>query len=432
MPSFTLFFFIITNESKEDGLYGSWFTRDSVLPYLEEIPEAPSNQDLCFSTKVGEIVKRVACMAKNHNITVVVNMGEVQYCNGKSGCPADGRLQFNTQIAVNEKGFLLAKYHKTHLYFEPQWNAGDGKAVFFTTSFRVKIGLMICFDLMFEFPQSELLSLGVRDVAYSSWWVNTPPLISATQSQQSWSRKNKVNLMASGIGLNMYSSGSGVYDGQDGTFQSFFNPVFSPDEKLLVKKIPVLTQKVETLAQLNLLDKQRQPLKKKQEKFSWPDIWKEAGLKPTVKSFKPLPGFKDTLQVQYGNLTCIASYSVSNTNFSSGELFALVAFNGNYIVQDTVLFPLQLCALVKCGNESDSSCGQFSMQSNTPFDSFQLTTTSFHSLSEKFFMLASDNLQIVDSSFSSFEQNNSTSTFFSTQNLKQLPIVSACMYSVKW
>jgi predicted amidohydrolase len=74
----------------------------------------------------------------------------------------------------------------------------------------VEFGLMICFDIMFEEPQKSLLEKNIQNFAYSSWWVNNingAALITATQSQQSWSRINKVNLLASGIGLNYASSG---------------------------------------------------------------------------------------------------------------------------------------------------------------------------------------------------------------------------------
>jgi pantetheine hydrolase len=101
-------------------------------------------------------------MAISHSIVLVANMGEVRYCNGSFGsrvdphCPSDGRFQYNTQVVFNEQGELLAKYHKSHLYYEPQWDRGDGVPVTFTTSFGVRFGLMICYDIMWPEPQQSL------------------------------------------------------------------------------------------------------------------------------------------------------------------------------------------------------------------------------------------------------------------------------------
>jgi predicted amidohydrolase len=84
-----------------------------VLPYLEEIPN-PSEENICkLNNTNGIILKKISCLAFNYNITLVVNMGEIQYCDPKSrNCPVDGRLQYNTQVAFGENGNLLAKYHK--------------------------------------------------------------------------------------------------------------------------------------------------------------------------------------------------------------------------------------------------------------------------------------------------------------------------------
>ena len=40
-------------------------------------------------------------------------------------CPAEGVMRFNTQVAIGDKGELLAKYHKTHRYLASSC-VGDG------------------------------------------------------------------------------------------------------------------------------------------------------------------------------------------------------------------------------------------------------------------------------------------------------------------
>lgn len=92
-------------------------------------------------------------------------------------CPPDGRFQYNTDVVFSEDGTvslgdlnrysfywalngsiyyneILAKYHKTHLYFEPAFDApAQPDPQHFTTSFGVTFGIMICFDIMFPYPQ---------------------------------------------------------------------------------------------------------------------------------------------------------------------------------------------------------------------------------------------------------------------------------------
>lgn len=73
-------------------------------------------------------------------------MGDVQNCSRETdaACPPDGRFQYNTQVAFSETGQLLAKYHKYHLFYEPQYNTPAlPEVVYFDTSFGVRFGMMV-------------------------------------------------------------------------------------------------------------------------------------------------------------------------------------------------------------------------------------------------------------------------------------------------
>jgi predicted amidohydrolase len=111
---------------------------------------------------------------------------------------------------------LVAKYHKTHLFQEPEWNAapiGDVENLAtFTTTFGVTFGVYICFDMLFYWPAERLVQLGVRDFAVPQWWVNQDTLQTATQAQQAWSRVNAVNLLAADSGLSLNYSGKFIID----------------------------------------------------------------------------------------------------------------------------------------------------------------------------------------------------------------------------
>ena len=92
-------------------------------------------------------------------------------------CPCDGRYQFNTLAVFDERGALLAKAHKAHLFGEAAaLDAADAlPPAVFTTSFGVTFGAIICFDIEFAQPAQALLAAGVRDFVYASWWQNSQP-----------------------------------------------------------------------------------------------------------------------------------------------------------------------------------------------------------------------------------------------------------------
>merc|ERR1712232_16968 len=192
------------------------------------------------------ILTRISCLAIQYNIIIVLDMGDIQPCDKSldSNCPSDGRYQYNTQVAFDETGRLLAKYHKTHLFYEPQFNsAKPSDPTTFESSFGVKFGMMICFDMMFGHPSEDYRDMDdVFDVVYSTWWVNTPPDFSATQIQQAWSRTMNMNLLAAGNGISWLYSGSGIYS-RGHVLQQHYNPTYQPNDYLLVSQVPIFTSK---------------------------------------------------------------------------------------------------------------------------------------------------------------------------------------------
>lgn len=200
----------------EYGLNGPVFRdRDEALSYLEPIPSAGENPcENHFGESTAPISTLLSCMAKQYNLVVVASMGDVQYCNISAdlNCPSDGRYQYNTQVAFAESGIVLNKYWKEHLYYESYFNAPINQGPkYFDTSFGVRFGMFICFDIIFNTPSLPLLyNLGVTHFVYSTWWVNTPPLMTATQIQQGWSLFFGATLIAANGGRNWYNSGSGV------------------------------------------------------------------------------------------------------------------------------------------------------------------------------------------------------------------------------
>jgi predicted amidohydrolase len=62
-------------------------------------------------------------------------------------------------LVFDENGNLITKYRKSHLFGTEKdcCNPGNESIVTFTSSFGVKFGLFICYDIAFEKPAVELV-----------------------------------------------------------------------------------------------------------------------------------------------------------------------------------------------------------------------------------------------------------------------------------
>uniref|UniRef100_A0A8C3VHP8 Vanin 3 n=1 Tax=Catagonus wagneri TaxID=51154 RepID=A0A8C3VHP8_9CETA len=100
----------------EDGIYGWVFTRETLYPYLEAIPEPGVNWIPCTEPQRFGYTpeqERLSCLAKDNSIYVVANIGDKKPCNASDPqCPPDGRYQYNTDVVFDSEGRLVARYHK--------------------------------------------------------------------------------------------------------------------------------------------------------------------------------------------------------------------------------------------------------------------------------------------------------------------------------
>uniref|UniRef100_A0A8C3XXD8 CN hydrolase domain-containing protein n=1 Tax=Catharus ustulatus TaxID=91951 RepID=A0A8C3XXD8_CATUS len=105
----------------EDGIYGWRFTRESLYPYLEDIPDPVVNWIPCTDpSRFGPapVQERLSCMARNNSIYVVANIGDKKPCDSSDpSCPGDGRYQYNTDVVFDTQGKLVARYHKVRKCF---------------------------------------------------------------------------------------------------------------------------------------------------------------------------------------------------------------------------------------------------------------------------------------------------------------------------
>jgi predicted amidohydrolase len=206
----------------EDALYwpGDLLnTRDTMFRYCETIPAAGPNVNPCTDASLAgaphQILRNLSCLAREFNIIVASPMAEYVTCEpgGDPNCPEDGRYQYNSLLAFESNGALVAKYRKSYL-------AGEALVfdqpvlpdpVTFTATFGVTFGLFICFDIQHALPSQAYFGAGVRNVITSVSWVNSPPAYNAVMLQQGWSRVYQSNLLAANNNGAFTTSGGGIY-----------------------------------------------------------------------------------------------------------------------------------------------------------------------------------------------------------------------------
>ena len=87
-------------------------------------------------------------------------------------------VYYNTNIALDRSGRLVAKYRKYHLYGEILMSKIDSPDIsYFETDFGIKIGMFICFDINYESPANNLTNLGIDTIAYSVAWFDELPFL---------------------------------------------------------------------------------------------------------------------------------------------------------------------------------------------------------------------------------------------------------------
>ena len=70
------------------------------------------------------------------------------------------------------------RYHKTKLYFEDQFDSpSPPEYSVFETDFGVRFGQFICYDIIFYDPAVELIAHGLKNIIYTSAWVDELPFL---------------------------------------------------------------------------------------------------------------------------------------------------------------------------------------------------------------------------------------------------------------
>jgi predicted amidohydrolase len=366
-------------------------TRKSMKPFCEQVDVGTH---YCSSETEGgtanEQLAALSCMAEKHGTVVVVDMCDVQSCSNHDGdsrahCPEDGELLFNTMVALDAKGIVVAKYHKSHLFGEQgvfDQPERPFQPVSFDSGFGVTMGMFVCFDLDFAAPVLELVERGVQDFVFASYWVNQPPYSTATMYQQAWAAANHVNLIASNTGMNAANAGSGIY-AADGTVGAshFDMGAQGGDDFVAVydlpspsgKRLPVWGAKPTELPRGEPLPRGATP--KGNQACLGPGSNGQF-MHGVCSMFSSSQTTQGTLTVANGTTTCHLSYKIQHVNPGSSDRWVLFAYDGvmNYSSSDSL--PAQCCFLSLCNKpaaDEEETCSGHWAASHTVFSSAQLT-----------------------------------------------------------
>lgn len=210
----------------EDGLFLG--TKKTVVAMLSEIPDPQTlneyNNNPCdHSDKFSQssVLIKLSCIAKENNLYLVANFGTRQNCKplemvGNRICPEIGFLALNTDVVLDPKGVFIRRYRKYNMFIEIFDKAPSLETVYFDTPYG-RFGIFTCFDLLFKKPALQLVEEHHIDTAiFPTWWYDELPLLTAIQTQDSWSAMTKVNMLGSNIHKKALGSvGSGIFTAND-------------------------------------------------------------------------------------------------------------------------------------------------------------------------------------------------------------------------
>ncbi|XP_036104302.1 pantetheinase-like [Molossus molossus] len=352
----------------EDGLYGWNFNRETIYPYLEDIPDPQVNWIPCnHPNRFGHtpVQNRLSCLAKENSIYVVANIGDKKPCNASDPqCPLDGRYQYNTDVVFDSQGKLVARYHKQNLFLgEGQFNVPkEPEAVTFDTTFG-RFGIFTCFDILFHDPAVTLVKdFHVDTVLFPTAWMNVLPHLSAIEFHSAWAMGMKVNFLASNIHHPAKKmTGSGIY--APDSPRAFHYDMKTKEGKLLLSQLdshpnhPVVVNWTSYASGIEALSTGNKEFKS----IVFFDEF----------TFLELKGDTGNYTVCQKDLCCHLSYKMSEKE--ADEVYALGAFDGLHTVEGS--YHLQICTLLKCKTTNLHTCGHSVETASTRFDMFSLSGT---------------------------------------------------------
>ncbi|KAM8790320.1 pantetheine hydrolase VNN2-like [Rhynchonycteris naso] len=355
----------------EDALYGWKFTRETVFPYLEDIPDPQVDWIPCQDPhRFGHtpVQARLSCLAKNNSIYVLANIGDKKPCSSrKSTCPPNGYYQYNTNVVYDANGKLVARYHKYHLYYESQFDSPEKpELVTFNTTFG-RFGIFTCFDILFHDPAVTLVKdFHVDTILFPAAWINVLPLLTAIEFHSAWAMGMRVNLLVANIHhVRQYMTGSGIYAPHAPKIYHY--DMETELGKLLLSELdshPRNSPAYPTAVNWSAYATTIKPFPVQRNTFG-------AFIFHDALNFTELFESAGNLTVCQKDLCCHLSYRMSRKE--ENEVYVLGAFTGLHGRRRREYW--QVCTMLKCKTTNLTTCGQPVETALTRFDIFSLSGT---------------------------------------------------------
>ncbi|XP_063297254.1 pantetheinase-like [Pelobates fuscus] len=344
-------------------------SRETVYPYLEDIPDPEVNWIPCSDPhRFGRapVQNRLSCMAKNNSIYLVANFGDKKVCNNSDkNCPEDGHYIYDTTVVFDTEGKLIARYHKYHLFLgETQFNRPkEPEIVTFDTPFG-KFGIFICYDILFHDPAITLVTQhNIDTVIFTTAWFNTLPHYSAVQFHSSWAMAMGTNLLSSNIhNTSMGMTGSGVFSPDE--LGPYYYNKHTDEGHLVISKLSSHPRKSKLFSSVK-----------------WDAYASNINhLSPGTKTFNgtifidsftltELQDAQGIHSVCHNHLCCHLNYSMVEKRNEDVYVFgAYEGFHGPHKV-----FHVQVCTVLKCN--SLETCINAAETASTRFEWFSLSGT---------------------------------------------------------
>ncbi|EFN79245.1 Vanin-like protein 1 [Harpegnathos saltator] len=365
------------------------------------VPAASKNYIPCDENtiEISETLRRISCAAKENRIYVVINIAEKLPCN-KDTCTKHDKIYYNTNVVFDRNGKIIARYRKTNLFIEPEFNVTEiPEIVTFDTDFGVKFGTFICFDVLFNIPALQLTRIHqITDIVYPTAWFSEVPFLTAVQTHAGWSYAENVNFLVAGYNNpSRGNTGSGIYLGRKGIGKAIMPSILH--EEVLIYEVPKMKKKTEsnhhTGHSVNVDDSTlyhgkehvHDELRKKREANAIDGI---KLLYYKIDEFNTFLLEGNITKTLCQNDFC-CDFTVEMLNIDPTTRYRLGVFSGIrsfYVVNASV----SVCGVIQCSNQSIDSCGS-TQQSRTLFSNIDISAT-YHNYKKNIVMPSTLNSEL--------------------------------------
>ncbi|CUG92586.1 membrane-associated protein, putative [Bodo saltans] len=172
-----------------------------------------------------------SCAAQTYKIDIVLNFGYHQTTTNE---------YFNSDVAFNQYGFLLAIYLKSHINARPYLTQpAKPDPVTFVSSFGVQFGMFTCYDMWFHDPMDEEIRLlNVTDFVYPNGMGSMAPLMTIDQVHAGWSLTHDVNLVSAAL---FPTGGAGAFHRGNALGMNAYQPYVNAVYSVTVTEVPMIT-----------------------------------------------------------------------------------------------------------------------------------------------------------------------------------------------